>query len=289
MVLGVCVALSSTAIVIQELTRHNQAHAPHGQLAIGTLLLQDLAVVVLLALTPVRVWNGRRGAGATSLPRRSAAFPAVLIGVALVARVVLPALIRMVSATGREAFSLAVLLASIGTAWLTSLAGLSMAVGAFLAGLVLAESEVSHQVHAEVRPLRDLLASLFFISVGMLVDPGALARGSPCCSASPALIVLVKAVSGRLPHSARRARRSVWRPLQRWRSRRSASSRSSSAAAPMPPAFSAGSEWQLLLGASIVTMMAAPGLVALRARHRRARGGMVAVGSARASHRPPTG
>ena len=85
----------------------------------------------------------------------------------------------MVSTTGREAFSLAVLLASIGTAWLTSVAGLSMAVGAFLAGLVLAESEVSHQVHAEVRPLRDLLASLFFISVGMLVEPGVLAPRIP--------------------------------------------------------------------------------------------------------------
>ena len=173
-VLGVFVALSSTAIVIKELTRHNQAHSPHGQLAIGVLLLQDLAVIVLLVLTPV-LFGGDAALRGGSLPGAIVRVMAVLAGVALVARMVLPALVRLVSTTGREAFSLAVLLASIGTAWLTSLAGLSMAVGAFLAGLVLAESEVSHQVHAEVRPLRDLLASLFFISVGMLVDPRALA------------------------------------------------------------------------------------------------------------------
>ena len=70
----------------------------------------------------------------------------------------------------REAFPLAVLLASIGTAWLSSLLGISMALGAFLGGPVLAESEFSHQAHAEIRPLRDMLAGLFFISLGMLVD-----------------------------------------------------------------------------------------------------------------------
>ncbi len=190
-VLGVFVALSSTAIVIKELTRHNQAHSPHGQLAIGVLLLQDLAVIVLLVLTPV-LFGGDAALQGESLTGAIVRVTAVLAGVALVARMVLPALVRLVSTTGREAFSLAVLLASIGTAWLTSLAGLSMAVGAFLAGLVLAESEVSHQVHAEVRPLRDLLASLFFISVGMLVDPRALASQVPLLIGLAALILLVK-------------------------------------------------------------------------------------------------
>ena len=170
---------------------------------------------------------------------------------------------RLVSTTGREAFSLAVLLASIGTAWLTSLAGLSMAVGAFLAGLVLAESEVSHQVHAEVRPLRDLLASLFFISVGMLVDPRALAGQVPL------LIGLAGDHSRREEHFRGRrplpspARRFGLRRRQASRSRRSASSRCFSAARARTAGLISDRDWQPLLGAAILTMMAAPGLVAL--------------------------
>ena len=260
-VLGIFVALSSTAIVIKELTRHNQAHSPHGQLAIGVLLLQDLAVIVLLVLTPV-LFGGDAALQGESLTGAIVRVTAVLAGVALVARMVLPALLRLVSATGREAFSLAVLLASIGTAWLTSLAGLSMAVGAFLAGLVLAESEVSHQVHAEVRPLRDLLASLFFISVGMLVDPRALASQVPLLIGLAALILLVKAISAACAFTLTRS------PLRL------------AAAAGLAlaqvgefsllfggTARTAGliseREWQPLLGAAILTMMAGPGLVAL--------------------------
>jgi CPA2 family monovalent cation:H+ antiporter-2 len=261
LVVGVCLALSSTAIVIKELTRHNQAHSPHGQLTIGVLLLQDLAVVVLLVLTPV-VFGSGPAVGGGALATVILRVVLVLVGIALVARVVLPALVRIVSATGREAFSLAVLLASIGTAWLTSLAGLSMAVGAFLAGLVLAESEVSHQVHAEVRPLRDLLASLFFISVGMLVDPSALAGQIPWLVSLALLILVVKAVGGVAAFVATRT------PLR--------VAVAASVALAQIGEFSllfggsaraAGvlteADWQPLLGASILTMMAAPGLVRL--------------------------
>ena len=89
----------------------------------------------------------------------------------VVSRLVLPPLFRLVTSSGRrEAFPLVVILSAVGVAWIASLLGLSMALGAFLAGLVLAESEFSHQAHAEVRPLRDILAGLFFISLGMLVD-----------------------------------------------------------------------------------------------------------------------
>jgi CPA2 family monovalent cation:H+ antiporter-2 len=261
LVLGVFVALSSTAIVIKELTRHNQAHAPHGQLAIGVLLLQDLAVIVLLVLTPVLFGAGAALEGG-SLAGAILRVLAVLAGVAVVARMVLPALVRLVSTTGREAFSLAVLLASIGTAWLTSLAGLSMAVGAFLAGLVLAESEVSHQVHAEVRPLRDLLASLFFISVGMLVDPRALAGQVPLLIGLAVLILLVKGIVAAGAFAATRT------PLR-------VAAAAGVALAQIGEfsllfggtARTAGlisdRDWQPLLGAAILTMMAGPGLVAL--------------------------
>jgi monovalent cation:H+ antiporter-2, CPA2 family len=260
-VLGIFIALSSTAIVIKELTRHNQAHSPHGQLVIGVLLLQDLAVVVLLVLTPV-LFGGGPALGSGSLAAAILRVTAVLAGVALVARMVLPALVRLVSTTGREAFSLAVLLASIGTAWLTSLAGLSMAVGAFLAGLVLAESEVSHQVHAEVRPLRDLLASLFFISVGMLVDPRALAGQVPLLIGLAAIILIVKGASAAAAFTLTRT------PLR--------IATAAGVALAQVGEFSllfggtartagliSDRDWQPLLGAAILTMMAAPGLVAI--------------------------
>jgi CPA2 family monovalent cation:H+ antiporter-2 len=259
-IIGVFVALSSTAIVIKELTRHNQAHSPHGQLVIGVLLLQDLAVVVLLVMLPVLFGTAgyERGAILAAIARVAG----VLLAVAIVARVALPALIRLVSTTGREAFSLAVLLASIGTAWVTEFAGLSMAVGAFLAGLVLAESEVSHQVHAEVRPLRDLLASLFFISVGMLVEPAALLQHAPLVAGVAMAILIVKtagafgafAVTGtpvRVSAAAAVALAEVGEFSLLLGSN-----------AQTAGVISAG-EWQPLLGASILTMMVAPALVVL--------------------------
>jgi CPA2 family monovalent cation:H+ antiporter-2 len=260
-VLGVFVALSSTAIVIKELTRHNQAHSPHGQLVIGVLLLQDLAVIVLLVLTPVLFGKDAalHGGSVTGAIFR---VTAVLAGVALVARMVLPAVVRLVSATGREAFSLAVLLASIGTAWLTSLAGLSMAVGAFLAGLVLAESEVSHQVHAEVRPLRDLLASLFFISVGMLVDPRALASQVPLLIGLAALILIVKGISAagafaltRTPLRVAAAAGVALAQVGEFSLLFGGTARTAG--------LISDRDWQPLLGAAILTMMAGPGLVVL--------------------------
>jgi K+:H+ antiporter len=260
-VIGVCIALSSTAIVIKELTRHNQAHAPHGQLAIGVLLLQDLAVVVLLVLTPV-LFNREGVASGASLMTAVLRVTLVLAGVAIVARVVLPALVRAVSATSREAFSLVVLLASIGTAWLTSLAGLSMAVGAFLAGLVLAESEVSHQVHAEVRPLRDLLASLFFISVGMLVDPATLAGEVPLLVGLAALILIVKALGAIVALGATGTPLRVAVAASVALSQIGEFSLLFGGSARAAGLFTQA-DWQPLLGASILTMMVAPGLVFL--------------------------
>src|SRR6185503_4287956 len=106
------------------------ANAPHGRLAVGVLLLQDLIVIAVLVLTPTMFGQTTGGPGAGVILLRLAA---VLAGVFLVGRIALPALLRIVSSTGREAFSVSVLLASIGTAYLTAELGLSMAVGAFLA------------------------------------------------------------------------------------------------------------------------------------------------------------
>ena len=166
---------------------------------------------------------------------------AAAIGVvAVVSKFVLPMLFRLVGRSGRrEAFPLAVILASIGTAWASSLLGISMALGAFLGGLVLAESEYSHQAYAEIRPLRDILAGLFFISLGMLVDPGVLLKQFPIVIAIALLLMIVKATVATVAFS-RQGRRCASRQPRGWISRRSASSPSSSGAAAARSDCSAG-------------------------------------------------
>ena len=193
-VVGLFVALSSTAVVLKELSRRNLLHSPHGRLAIGVLLLQDLIIIAVLASAPTLLGSGsahssdRAGLGAVLLN-----LAVVAGGVLLLGRVLLPWLLRVAASMSREAFSLAVLLASVGTAYLAASLGLSMAAGAFLAGLILAEGEFSHQVHADVRPLRDLLASLFFISIGMMLDVRALWPILPLVIAGAVVIIIGKA------------------------------------------------------------------------------------------------
>jgi monovalent cation:H+ antiporter-2, CPA2 family len=171
-VVGMFVAISSTAVVLKELARRNHLHAPHGRVTIGILLLQDLIVIAVLASAPTLLGGGDAvpSGGRGSIGGALLNLAVVGGGVLLFGRVLLPRLLSLASSLSREAFSLSVLLASVGTAYLAAMLGLSMAAGAFLAGLILAEGEFSHQVHADVRPLRDLLASLFFISIGMLIN-----------------------------------------------------------------------------------------------------------------------
>jgi monovalent cation:H+ antiporter-2, CPA2 family len=187
---GLFVALSSTAIVLKELGTLNQLDSPHGRLVVGVMLFQDLCIVGLLLFVPIL--SGRTPLSV--VPEVLAKAGAAIGVVAIVSRFVLPVLFRLVARSGRrEAFPLAVLLASIGTAWASSLLGISMALGAFLGGLVLAESEYSHQAYAEIRPLRDILAGLFFISLGMLVDPLVLLGQFPVIIGIAALLIFVKA------------------------------------------------------------------------------------------------
>jgi CPA2 family monovalent cation:H+ antiporter-2 len=164
---GAFVALSSTAVVLKTLGARNQIDAPHGRLTVGVLVLQDMAIVVLLLLVPIL-------SGQTSAAVAPMAFLRGLLALAAVAvasRLILPVLMRVVVAAGRgEGFTLAIVLASLGTAWVATRLGLSGPMGAFLAGLVLAGSPYGHQAHAEARPLREILGGLFFVSLGMLVD-----------------------------------------------------------------------------------------------------------------------
>lgn len=171
MVLGLCLALSSTAIVMQLLTEHRQLGSPTGRAAFSVLLLQDLAVVPILFLV------GLFSAGETESPALAfltsvAEAVAVIAVIAIAGRLLVRPLFRLVGATGsRELFMATVLLAVIGTAWMTAAAGLSMALGAFLAGLLLAETEYRHQIEVDVEPFKGLLLGVFFISIGMGIDP----------------------------------------------------------------------------------------------------------------------
>ncbi len=255
---GVFVALSSTAIVLRELARRNEVHTVHGQLMTGVLLFQDLAIILLLALEPVMVGSLGPMDAVTSILRSLAAL--ALVGG--LGWLVLPRLLRLVAGLrSRDAFTLAVLLASVGTAWLTSLLGVSMALGAFLGGLVLGESEFNSQIHAELRPVRDLLASLFFISVGMLVEPAQLWSGLGPTLLLAGGLVIVKFVAAMiaLPLASAPLRVAVLSSLGLSQVGEFSFllGRSGVQSGILP-----GDLWQVLLSASILTMVAAPALIA---------------------------
>lgn len=167
---GFVCALSSTAIVLRALADRSELDAPHGRFIVGVLIFQDLCVVPMVLLVPLLSGEGEGNAGwavAWALAKAAVVVGAVL----LLARSVVPRLLNQVEASrSKEAFLLAVLSICIGTAWLTSLAGLSLALGAFLGGLVVADTEHSHRALGDMLPLRDVFVSVFFISLGMFFD-----------------------------------------------------------------------------------------------------------------------
>ncbi len=191
LVLGFLVALSSTAIVLKLLADRGELDAPHGRIALGVLLFQDLCIVPMMLLLPV-LGQPQDLSAARVAATLGAAF-AALAGIFYGARIVLPALLRQVLRLRiRELFIGTVVLICLGTAWLTAQLGLSLAIGAFIAGLVISESEYSHQVVAEILPLRDLLNSVFFISIGMLLDIRFVAANAAPLAALVLAVLFVK-------------------------------------------------------------------------------------------------
>lgn len=168
--LGFLVALSSTAIVMRGLAERGETDAPHGRFTIGALIFQDLCVIPMMLLVPILAGKGE---GNPALAITWALGKAALfVIVTLVAgRFLVPqVLARVDKARSREIFLLAVLVLCAGVAILTSMSGLSLALGAFLAGILLSDSAYGQRALANVLPLRDLLTSLFFMSLGMLFD-----------------------------------------------------------------------------------------------------------------------
>src|SRR5256712_6841522 len=167
--LGFLIALSSTAIVLKVLTDASEIDAPHGRLATGILIFQDLCVVPIMLVLPFLA--GRASGGPTALVFALAKAVLIVLAVAWLARTIVPRLFEEILKTrSRELFLIAVILLGTLTALGTAAAGASLALGAFLAGLVISESDYGHQAMAELLPFRDVFISLFFVAVGMLVQ-----------------------------------------------------------------------------------------------------------------------
>ena len=168
--LGAGLSLSSTAIVSKELTSLGEIFSRHGQNAIGVLLFQDVVAVLLLTLVPVFAGSSDQ-AWYWALPVTLGKTVILFVGLLFASRFVLPRLFHEVAASrSAELFVLLALVIVLLTAWLTHLLGLSPALGAFLAGMLLGESHYRHQIEADIRPFRDILLGLFFVSIGMLID-----------------------------------------------------------------------------------------------------------------------
>lgn len=213
---GLLVAMSSTAIVLKLLAERSETTAPHGRIAVAVLLLQDLLVVAAMLAVPLLA----RAAGVLPdptvpphgdplpLPPASDLHPGTALAaslaavavVLLVGRFVVPRMLHeVVRMRNRELFLMTIVLVCLGTAAVTAHFGLSLALGAFLAGLVLSESEYGHQAFTEVLPFRDTLSSLFFVSVGMLLDVRFLGAHAALVAASVVAIILMKTATTALP------------------------------------------------------------------------------------------
>lgn len=168
---GLVVSLSSTAIVLRALGERQELDAPHGRFIVGTLIFQDLAVVPMVLIVPMLGAKAAEQNVAAEVALALGKAAAVVVGTVTVSRFVVPRLLARVDASrSREVFLLAILALCIGTAWLTSQAGLSLALGAFLGGMVVADTEYGHRAMGDILPLRDAFVSVFFISLGMLFD-----------------------------------------------------------------------------------------------------------------------
>ena len=187
---GALLSLSSTAVVLKSLSEQGVMGTLSSRVIIGMLVAQDLAVVPLIIVLPEL---GSLGQGLSELgvaALRAAAFVAVMV---VFGRRVLPWLMARVAAwNSRELFLMSVVAIGLGVGYATYLFGLSFAFGAFVAGLVLSQSDYSHQALADVEPLRDVFAVLFFVSVGMLLDPAFLIQNAGTVALVVALVFAVK-------------------------------------------------------------------------------------------------
>lgn len=199
-VFGLALSVASTVVLLRELEQRRLLDTKRGHIAVGWLIVEDVAMVLALVLLPALAGGGRSGEESSLLLALLATlakvggFVAVML---LFGRRVIPWILERVAASGsRELFTLSVLAIALGVAFgSATLFGVSFALGAFFAGLVLSESEFSHQAANETLPLRDAFAVLFFVSVGMLFDPGIMIERPLDVVATFLIIVLGKSIA----------------------------------------------------------------------------------------------
>jgi len=170
-VLGLAISVASTVVLLRGLSDYGLLNTVHGKVAVGWLVFEDIVTVAILVLLPALVGDGRNPIETFGLALlKTGLFIAIML---FIGKRLMPWLLTQIARTrSRELFTLAVVTAAIGTAFAAAeLFNVSLALAAFLAGVVISESDVSHQVGAEIVPFRDVFAVLFFVSVGMLVDP----------------------------------------------------------------------------------------------------------------------
>ncbi len=194
MILGTVLAFSSTAVVVQLLNQRRELGTPMGRGVFSILLLQDLAVVPMIILVTLL----GSGSDEAFLPAVALALGKAVLAIGLIyilgRRAIRPLFHHLGAGGQADTFMALTLLATLGIAALTSAAGLSMTLGAFLAGLLLAETEYRHEVEITIEPFKGLLMGLFFMSVGMAVDPAALLRDPVWLPLSVVGLLLIKAV-----------------------------------------------------------------------------------------------
>jgi len=192
---GFLLSLSSTAIVLKALAASGDSDSLHGRATIGILVFQDLAVVPMILLAPILASTSE---GTFTSILLTLGKSVIVVGfVVAAARYAVPKLLEhIVRSRSRELFLLTIIVLCLGIAWLTSLGGLSLALGAFIAGLVISESEYSHQAMAEILPFRDGFNSLFFVSIGILMDWRVLLQYPEVVTGLLLMVLLVKFVSG---------------------------------------------------------------------------------------------
>ena len=188
---GFALTLSSTAIVLKLYGDRRETDAPHGRVALAILIFQDLLIVPMIVLTPVLA--GAVAASAAELTRRFGGSLVAALLAFLVARYLMPPLFYELARTRvREVLVLGALGICLAMAWMTHALGFSLALGAFVAGILVSETDYSHQVEADIVPFRDVFASVFFVSVGMLVDLSFVAAHAPTVFALAIAVIAAK-------------------------------------------------------------------------------------------------
>lgn len=191
---GFLIALSSTAIVLKMLAEKGETDSPHGRVMVGILIFQDLCVVPLMLLIPALSGDAINMIDALIKMGEAALIITIVL---LSSRWVVPVLLHQVVRTrSRELFITTIIFLCFGIAFLTSKFGLSLALGAFLAGLIISESEYSHQATSDVLPFKDSFIGMFFVSVGMLMDIGYMSDNCLKIAAAVALIFGLKIITG---------------------------------------------------------------------------------------------